>query len=164
LSMEAEGADDGIRFGKQFELGVDLRSDKVALLVHWDPPTIADGNETELVIYGRVAPQQHIYSIRPQGEFGPEPTAVVIEGTLLEPVSEPMESEPIRLYDGAFDTPLWVHRDRFEIRRRYRLSGPIPPGEYRVYGTLQYQICSDRMCSLPLKTPFSTDITVFLAP
>jgi len=139
-------------------------TESIELLVEWQPQALQGGAETELVLLGRVAAGRHLYSVHDQGEFGPDPTRLLLESDLLEPVSELTESAPITKYDQAFEVPLRVHQNDFRLRRRFRLGNKVQPGLYPISGHLLFQLCSDRICSLPLKKAFQVELTVLKAP
>jgi hypothetical protein len=164
ISVEVAVGNSNAIFGQLADSIGDRRSEGLEIMAEWHPPMLSDQTEADLILYGRVQSGRHIYSIRSQGEYGPEPTRLFIEGLSLEPVSELMESDPSIKYDGAFEVPLRVHQNDFQIRRRFRLGNPIQPGLYPVNGYLRFQICSDKLCSLPLIKPFTSEITVTTAP
>ena len=55
---------------------------------------------------------------------------------------------------------LQVHQDEFWVSRAYRLSPDAKPGLYEIRGFLLYQVCDQRICSIPLKSWFNEQITV----
>lgn len=124
------------------------------------PKSIFPGEELSLQIIGRIDQDRHLYSIRQQGEFAPNPTRIVITSPFVTATSKMDESPTVLINDEAFETPLQVHKNDFWISRRYHLLKKIEPGSYQLTGYLLYQICSNRICSLPLKSHFIEPLTI----
>lgn len=122
--------------------------------------TLSAGSQFTIRIVGRIDSDSHLYSVKPQGEFAPKPTELVVTNGFLSAVSSASESPTVLVIDDAFDIPLKVHKNDFWISRRYLVKQDTKPGLYRVEGFLRYQICSFRICSLPLKSHFEEKIVV----
>lgn len=132
----------------------------IQIMAELDPVRISPGGRLTLRLIGRVNPGNHLYSIKSQGEFAPKPTRLIVTSDFLTPVSETTESEPILIIDNAFEMPLQVHNNDFWISRQYRVSSRLKPGSYPIRGYLLYQICSHRICSLPLKSRFNEPVKI----
>ncbi len=124
------------------------------------PAAISPGGLLTIRIVGRIEQDSHLYSIRPQGEFAPDPTKLIVTAGFLSPVSSTDESSTNLVIDDAFDLPLQVHKKDFWISRQYIVNKKTKPGSYHVAGYLLYQICSQRICSLPLKSRFNEKIVI----
>lgn len=135
-------------------------ADRIQLFAEWVPYRLTGGSETSLIVYGRIDPDQHIYSIHQQGDAGPEPTRIKLDTKWLTPVSDLNETQPLAKYDASFEGTLMVHINEFQFDRRFRLAPGVSPGVYQIRGHLLFQICSDRICSLLIKKPFSAEMTV----
>ncbi len=116
------------------------------------PEIITPGAETELQVQVFIPAGWHIYSIKPAGEFGPEPTTLTILSghAIVTPLEE---SSPIRFYDEAFAQELSVHQYGLELRLRIRIAPDHPPGYDELRAQLAYQVCDNRICA-PLQTEF----------
>ena len=114
-------------------------------------PTATAG-EINLMLLGRVAAGKHIYSILDQGEYGPKATKVVLDHLSFSPLGS-RESAPKVIFDGAFEASLKVHQRDFWISRKFKVSKEIT-GKNEVFGYLEFQVCDDLICSLPVKKPF----------
>ena len=116
------------------------------------PEIIAPGAETELQVQVFIPAGWHIYSIKPAGEFGPEPTSLTILSghAIVTPLEE---SPPIRFYDEAFAQELSVHQYGLELRLRIRIAPDHPSGYDELRAQLAYQVCDNRICA-PLQTEF----------
>ena len=116
------------------------------------PEIITPGAETELRVQVFIPAGWHIYSIKPAGEFGPEPTTLtILSGHAI--VTPLQESSPIRFYDEAFAQELSVHQHGLELRLRIRIAPDHPSGYDELRAQLDYQVCDNRICA-PLQTEF----------
>lgn len=132
----------------------------IPVIVEIDPVVVKPGEKLTIRLVGRIDEEIHLYSINPQGEFAPEPTRLVVRAAFLTPSSETAESKTRLIIDEAFEMPLRVHKNDFWVSRQYRVNSRLVPGKYDINGYLTYQICSQRICSLPLQSNFSETITV----
>ena len=123
---------------------------KLEIQVVFVPEIITPGAETELQVQIFIPAGWHIYSIKPAGEFGPEPTTLTILSghTIVTPLKE---SSPIRFYDDAFAQELSVHQYGLELRLRIRVAPDQPSGYNELRAQLEYQVCDNRICA-PLQT------------
>ena len=111
-------------------------------------------------LYGRTQSGQHIYSIIPQGEFAPKPTEVKILQSVAIPISDMIESNPVLIYDDAFEETLAVHENDFWIQQTFKIKPENQPGEYPLEGFILYQVCDQKICSLRLKKSFYQSIII----
>ncbi|MCP4296621.1 MAG: hypothetical protein GY786_13535 [Proteobacteria bacterium] len=133
---------------------------RVEILASTNKESLKRGEQFILTITGRVAEGQHIYSIVKQGGFAPEPTSLTIESSHLTLSDQLRESLPQRLFDGAFEQELLIHSGDFELNQPVKIGVTLAQGYYQFYGNILYQICDNRICSLPQKKPFSFDLTI----
>lgn len=113
-----------------------------------------------LKLWGRVAEGFHIYSISPQGEYSPEPTQLIIEASPLT-VHKPLsESKTVWVEDEAFGERLKVHKNDFWLERVYKVKESQKPGVYSIEGSLLFQICDQKICSLPISKRFSASLEI----
>lgn len=109
----------------------------------------------KLTLTVRLEHKFHLYSVKPQGKFGPKPTALVIQTSGLEPVGDLGESPPVLMVDQALGLSLWVHQKEFwvvqEFRNTARAKGPIQ-------GYLFYQLCDNLVCLNPAQSSFELKI------
>jgi len=132
----------------------------VSIIANVRPAAVFQGGQLTIQVIGRIDRDHHLYSIRQQGEFSPIPTKIVVTDPLLIATSKMDESGTLLTYDDAFEEPLYVHKDDFWISQQYILSEKAKPGNYQITGYLIYQICNNRICSLPLKNHFREKITI----
>lgn len=110
-----------------------------------------EAGRLRLHLDGRVPEGYHLYSVAPQGPFGPQPTKLELTEPDLISLGELRESEPELIEDQALDERLWVHRGDFWVERDYRLPTETPK---QVRGFLLYQVCDNLICLNPVKQPF----------
>ena len=135
-----------------FESSPTTNLPKLETQVVFVPEIITPGAETELQVQVFIPVGWHIYSIKPAGEFGPEPTTLtILSGHAI--VTPLQESSPIRFYDEAFGQELSVHQYGLELRLRIRVAPDHPSGYDELRAQLAYQVCDNRICA-PLQTEF----------
>ncbi len=132
----------------------------VPVVAEISPELVTAGGVLTIRVFGRIRQNQHLYSVSKQGEFSPDPTKIVVNNRYLSTVSGVKESPTILIIDKAFDLALQVHKREFWISQRYQINPTAKPGVRQISGYLLYQICSHRICSLPLKSFFETSISI----
>lgn len=110
-----------------------------------------ESDRLRLHVDGRVPPGYHLYSVRPQGPFGPQPSRLELTHPALLPVGEARESKPSLIEDKALDERLWVHQGDFWIEQDY--IKPLKTTK-EVRGFLLYQVCDNLICLNPVKQHF----------
>ena len=128
---------------------------RLELFASTKPKNVTPGQAFNLIIEGRVAVGQHIYSVKAQGEFAPEPTQLILANPLLFLIGQTNESTPQESFDGAFEQKLLIHTNDFLISQRIQTDATLHKGKQKFSGSLRYQICDNRLCSLPKDKPFS---------
>ncbi len=147
------------RFGQNQETDSDVDR-YLSIIAELSPNSVAVGEEITLTILGRTEPDYHIYSVFSQGDFSPEPTRIVIESEFLEASSKVSESSPLLIIDKSFDQSLHVHKNDFWLKQKFILKSNPLNREFHVRGYLLYQICDNRICSLPRKKAFRTILNI----
>lgn len=140
--------------------GSGYQGETLSLYAEFIPETVSVGQELSLKLLGRLNQGYYIYSVDTQGEFAPVPTSFILSSDLFIARSQIMESGTITVYDEAFDQELSIHRNDFRLERRFQLADHAEPGSYQVEGVLFYQVCDNRICSLPLEKEFSARINI----
>lgn len=132
----------------------------VPVIAEVSPESVTAGGFLTIRVFGRISQNQHLYSVNKQGDFSPDPTKIVVNNRYLSTVSGAKESPTILIIDKSFDLALQVHKREFWISQRYQIIPTAKPGVRQIRGYLLYQICSHRICSLPLKSFFETRISI----
>ncbi|OGH02388.1 MAG: hypothetical protein A2600_06465 [Candidatus Lambdaproteobacteria bacterium RIFOXYD1_FULL_56_27] len=109
----------------------------------------------KLTLTVRLEPKFHLYSVKPQGKFGPKPTALVVQTSGLEPVGALGESPPLLKVDSALGLSLWVHEKEFWVAQEFKNPGKLK-GPIRGY--LFYQLCDNLVCLNPAQSSFELKI------
>lgn len=130
------------------------------VIAEFSPTHVARNLVTTLTIYGQIRNGFHIYSILPQGEFSPEPTQLILDSEQLKPISSTEESPVKSIIDETFNLPLKVHKNEFWLKQKYRVSNDIQKGTYQFKGYVKYQVCNNKICSLPLKANFQEKLDI----
>ncbi len=131
-------------------------NNNIKILAELSPGT--SENTIVLKLWGRIDNGYYIYSVFPQGDFSPEPTQVFLDTPLLVPDKEISESKTISVEDQAFEQKLNVHQYDFWIEQQYRIAESSKLSNQNIVGSLLYQICNKRICSLPLTKSFKISI------
>ena len=118
---------------------------KITAFLKLSPPLI------ELVAQVQVPKGSHIYSVNSQN--GILPTSLEAhKDSGLTPSSKTVESEPERIFDEALQKNIIAHKGVFELRRNFQMPQKPLTGRQRFF--LNYQICDQRVCSLPRESHF----------
>ncbi len=105
-------------------------------------------------LHGRVSNGFHIYSVEHQGKFSPEPTTFYLDDKRVIPSDELKESTTSEVNDEAFGMRLRVHKGDFWISRQFTVMESLIGTRKPVHGMFIYQICSEKICSLPIRKEF----------
>ncbi|MBT4527536.1 MAG: hypothetical protein HOC24_13385 [Deltaproteobacteria bacterium] len=109
-------------------------------------------NEFEIIVYGRLKPGQYIYSTYTSGKDSPIPSRLYLIQPKAEKIEVVSESETISIFDEMFHKELKVHKNDFLISQKFKLVNPKTM--HIVKGIFKYQVCTSKICSLPLQSPF----------
>jgi hypothetical protein len=130
------------------------------ILAEVTPNALRPGDQLTLKIWGRIGNGFHIYSVIPQGEFGPEPTYLFLENRFLKADSDLQESVTIIVNDEAFGTPLKVHKHDFQLQQSFIVGVELPKGPHLIKGSVLYQICDKKICSFPINKDFQFSVQI----
>ncbi len=125
-----------------------------------EPGQARPGEHVRLVTTARIRKGWHIYSLQPQGEFGPEPTHLTTQAPGLDLIGPGYETNPTHQLDTAFGLDLWFHpvAARFYqnlIVRKAEATGSVP-----VQQSVRYQVCNDRFCTPPRTDILTTSLAI----
>ncbi|PCI29892.1 MAG: hypothetical protein COB67_02995 [SAR324 cluster bacterium] len=135
--------------------------ERVELFAQLDAVRVQPGEQLKLQLQGRVSAFQHIYSVIPQKGFSPEATQLSVTLPWLQPQGKLQESEPISIVDQAFDSKLLVHQNDFWIHQTFKVAKNAPKGLHQFEGILKYQVCDNKICSLPLSKKFPLKLIIY---
>ena len=111
-----------------------------------------NNSEFEIIVYGRLKPGQYIYSTYTSGKDSPIPSRMFLILPKAKKTKVISESETVSIFDEMFHKALKVHKNDFLISQKFKLV------DFKtiqiVKGIFKYQICTNKICSLPLQSPF----------
>lgn len=108
--------------------------------------------EFEIIVYGRLKWGQYIYSTFTSGKDSPIPSRIFLIQPKAEKIEGIGESETITVYDEMFHKEVSVHQNDFLISQKFKLLDFETLQS--VKGLFKYQICTNKICSLPLQSSF----------
>jgi thiol:disulfide interchange protein DsbD len=133
----------------------------IAFDARFDPSAARPGEHTRLLVTAAIAKGWHIYSLVPQGEFAPPPTAMSIADKAgLETEGPPYEVNPIVKTDKVFDMTLAFHSRAARFYQNFLVPESALPGKREVRAVVRYQTCNDRICLPPRKLELAANLTV----
>ncbi|HEX7926118.1 MAG TPA: protein-disulfide reductase DsbD N-terminal domain-containing protein, partial [bacterium] len=129
-----------------------------------EPISARPGENVRMLVTVKIAKGWHIYSLMPQGEFGPPPTKLTLEPGALKIVAPPYETNPEEQRDVVFDMNLAFHPDAARFYQNLQVPQDAAAATVPVRGELRYQVCNDRLCTPPRKEPLAAALTVETGP
>ncbi len=133
---------------------------ELRLYAEFEKPIASPGETVTLILRGFLEWGWHIYSVVPQGEEAPQPTAITYDTPTYEVIDGLEESKPQVIQDEALGLTLAVHQNEFVFRQKLKLSSEVPAGPQDLFGTLHYQICDNNICAPLQHQTFFTPLTV----
>lgn len=148
------------RLPDQFAPDIEDRRGTVEVMSQVNPLQIGNKRRFTLILTGKISPGSHIYSVREQGQLGPVPTGIEVKSKILKRVGGVSESPTETLYDVTFGDLLKIHKNQFYLTQVYQIFPYAKPGKHYMKGEFIYQICDNRICSLPMKKQFRFEINL----
>ena len=124
------------------------------------PVKVAAGKSTKVELPFRVTRGYHINSNKPTSELlvptvlSVQPPTDIAVAKLTYPAGED------RSFPFSPGDKLNVYTGDFTVTGLVRAARTLPPGRYRVRGTLKYQACDDRACYPPGQLPVAFDVKI----
>jgi hypothetical protein len=108
--------------------------------------------EFEITVYGRLKRGQYIYSTFTSGKDSPIPSRIFLIQPKAKKIEGINESETVLMFDEMFHKELKIHKNDFLISQSFKLLKfeTLLPCK----GLFKYQICTNKICSLPLQSSF----------
>ncbi len=157
------GADFGLAQGTGFQPDATLER-LVELEAHILPESARPGEHVRLVTTAKVRKGWHIYSVQPQGEFGPQPTLLTTHAPGLDLAGPIYETNPAHQRDPAFGLDLWFHSRAARFYQNMRIPAGAAAGSVNVEQQVKYQTCNDRFCTPPRTVSLTAPLTVEPGP
>ena len=130
------------------------------VIAEFSPDQAYKNSQILLTVYGIIDEGFHVYSVLPQGDFAPEPTQLILESEVLSLTGPLQESMPQTIIDDAFSLPLKVHKNEFWLKQKCSVAKDVKQGIHNIRGYIQYQVCNNRICSLPLRIYFQEKLPI----
>lgn len=124
------------------------------------PERVRPGEHIRLITTARIKNGWHIYSVQPQGEFGPAPTEVATQAPGLELTGPPYETNPTHQRDLAFGLDLWFHAAAARFYQNATVPQRATEASLTVQQRVKYQTCNDRFCTPPRTDTLAATLTV----
>ena len=138
---------------------------KISILI--DKPLVFQGEKFKLHLSVLVEEGWHIYSL--QSFHGSESlatrseslaTKILMDKNSFQGQSDWKGPDPILIKDGALDQIVKGYKGRIEFSKTYLAPINISPKVYSLTGNLEFRACNNRICTLPRKFPFHSQIAV----
>ncbi|MGK0289198.1 MAG: hypothetical protein ACI86H_000629 [bacterium] len=130
-------------------------SKQVELFAKLTPSKVKVGQVVQLSLLGRVIQGSHIYSVHSQGKNKPSSTKIRVVSTWFQKKGKTTESKTKIILDEAYQKKVNAHQGDFQIHQKYILKQGVL-GAQKLQGKFTFQICNQRICSLPITKSFST--------
>jgi len=125
-----------------------------------DPILAKPGETFHLHLLVRLSPGWHIYSLKAQGGDESLATQIHFEENVFQATGEWMEPKPAIILDEALDKVVKVHNGSVQFRRNLLVPGDLNPGTFTISGKIEFRACDNKICSLPRKFGFQTQLRV----
>jgi len=122
--------------------------------------SVSQGKSSQVQLDFRVADGFHINSHQPKSDLL-VPTAIRFEpptNLAIGKISYPAGQD--LTFDFAPQEKLNVYTGDFRVTALVRAARSMPPGTFRVRGTLKYQACDNKQCFPPSQLPLAFDVKV----
>ena len=125
-----------------------------------DKSLVFQGEKFKLHLSVLVEEGWHIYSLQSFHGSGSLATKILMDKNSFQGQSDWKGPDPILIKDGALDKIVKGYKGRIEFSKTYLAPTNIAPKVYSLSGNLQFRACNNRICTLPRKFPFHSQIAV----
>jgi len=125
-----------------------------------DPIWVKQGETFDLYLLVRLSPGWHIYSLEAQSKGESLSTQIHFEENVFQSTGEWMETKPAIILDEALGKVVKVHNDSVQFHRKLLVPGDLNPGMFTISGKIEFRACDNKICSLPRKVGFQTQLRV----
>ena len=126
-----------------------------------DPASIKPKGLFALYINIEVSAGWHIYSLYAKGvEEQQLATEITFNSDMFVPHGVWEEPTPKIVWDGALERVVKTHEQVVEFRRFYRPIDTISSDFYTIKGSIILRACNNKICNLPLKLSYETQIKI----
>ncbi len=125
-----------------------------------EPADAHPGENVRLLVTATIAKGWHIYSLVPQGEYAPPPTALTVQADGLVVLAPPYETNPVEQRDVVFDMNLAYHPNAARFYQNLQVPLDRAVGPAAVTAEIRYQVCNDRLCTPPRKQALQASVGI----
>ena len=133
---------------------------KVNVMALTDPVLVKPGQSFNLHLSVTLSRGWHIYSLEAQSKDDSLATQIRFEENVFHPEGEWVEPKPIITLDEALDKVVKVHKDSVWFKRSLIVPDELIPGKFTISGNIEFRSCDNKICSLPRKVDFQTQLRV----
>jgi len=155
LGSEGYGFDSYEKFEKSKEQSLPLTLEALA-----DRDKVSPGDTFWLYLVAVLDKGWHMYSIEKQSGEETVATRIELETMAFPPENSWRETKPRLVRDEVLEKIMKTHSGRVEFTRLLRVPADLKPGTYPISGTLRFQTCDNRICTLPKIKRFQTRVIV----
>jgi hypothetical protein len=126
-----------------------------------DPEAIKPGDRFTLYLNLEISAGWHIYSLyAKENKEQSLATKIILKSDIFIPSGLWEEPTPVIEWDGALEKIIKTHAQIVEFRRWYKTIEPISSGFYEIKGSIVIRACNNKICNLPRKIFYKTQIKV----
>ena len=125
------------------------------------PEAVKSGGQFSLYIKIELREGWHVYSLNAKGvEEPPMATKIFMNSDMFTPLGLWEEPTPIIAWDGALERVVKTHKNVVEFRRLYSATELLATGSYPITGEIVFRACNNKVCNLPQKISYRTQIDI----
>jgi hypothetical protein len=126
-----------------------------------DPEAIKSGDRFALYLNLELSAGWHIYSLyAKENKEQSLATKITLKSDIFIPDGRWEEPIPAIEWDGALERIVKTHAQVVEFRRWYKTIEPISSGFHEIKGSIVIRACNNKICNLPRKIFYKTQIKV----
>ena len=126
-----------------------------------NPEAIKPGDRFALYLNLELSAGWHIYSLyAKENKEQSLATKITLKSDTFIPGGRWEEPMPVIEWDGALEKIVKTHSQAVEFRRWYKTIEPISSGFHAIKGSIVIRACNNKICNLPRKVFYKTQIKV----
>lgn len=138
--------------------------DEVTWTLRLEPADVRAGEHAQIVAEAKVAPDWHIYTIKPAPGGGPRPTSLeLLPGSALEVTGPATEPEPKTEFDKGFKTDVTYFEKAVAFGLPVKVAANAA-GPQKAMVQVRFMVCKHGTCLPPAKLQLPVEFTVASGP
>lgn len=135
---------------------------EITWTVRLEPAQVRPGEHAQVVAEARLAPEWHVYSLKPSG--GPKPTSLtLVDGSALRPDGDPVEPAAKTEFDKGFQTNVSFFENAVAFGLPVRVAEDAS-GEQKATVKVGFMVCKHGTCLPPDKKELTLSFKVTPGP